>query len=711
MRILLFTIFFFLSNGFLFILAAVDNNGSTPSKMNVELQSFMRLYHQVGLQKAARSHALSADITETREINLAIYCSCATDVKAKLDSLDIHTHVISASALTARVPIDKIEEVSQLSAVKHLVGLRHKRLLMDKARIATGVNQVLDGISLETPYTGKGVIVGVIDCGIEYDHPAFRESKDSTRIIAAWSLGEKETAPIYGSANIIAEETDGVDECHGTHVTGIAAGGKTMGNDTYFGMAPGAEIVAVGCDDLSDANLLNGLNLIRTEAEKRGLPWVANMSLGSNMHAHDGYEDFSMILDTMVMNGGHIVSAVGNEGGDYVHAMHDFAAEGEQAYFLIDDDGNEEIYFYLVGEDSTEYTFEPYLYNTGTMVLTPISISTWYNSGSAIYAFHNEHTGRYETQVYVSLSGGAADLIQQSQQKFAICITGKKGQRVHCWLEPGYFTLSSNTKFCHPDLGYQINSPAIGKYTIAVGSFTSSRRFKTYKGSYMGSSSTEGNLSWFSSVGPSLDNLLKPDICAPGQWLVSAYNGKNKSFVLDNYISEIDTLDGENYYYGAMQGTSMATPVVTGIIALWLEANPDLTHQQILNILRSTSTPFNGQNQQEWDYRYGYGKIQAYEGLKAVLAINAGISSVRNTEHPVTILKENNQWRLLFNSSENFTKLTVYALDGRQMYSQIFSYPERGQEEILSFSNLPKGVYLIHIHTRNSKVTHKVVVK
>ncbi|HAE24049.1 MAG TPA: hypothetical protein DCG33_01805 [Prevotellaceae bacterium] len=710
MKFVHYIICFLLSSNLNIISVAADN-GYAPSKINVELQSFIRQSHQIGFQKAARSRGLSAGVTATKKINLAIYCSHTADIKAKLDSMGICAHDISASALTAYVPVDKIEEVSQLSTVKRIVGLRHKRLLMDKARAATEADQILNGTGLETPYTGKGVIIGIIDCGIEYDHLAFRESKDSTRIIAAWNMGETETSPIYGSANIIAEETDGVDECHGTHVTGIAAGGKTMGSSTYYGIAPGAEIVAVGCSDLSDANLLNGMDLIRTEAEKRGMPWVANMSLGSNIHAHDGYEEFSMVLDTMVINGGHIVSAAGNEGNDYIHAMYDFTSEGEQAFFLIDDGGEEEIYLYLVGEDSAEYTLEPYLYNTDTKTLTPIPTLTWYNSGSEIYAFHNEHTRRYETQVYASLSGGPVDLIQQNKQKFAICITGKTGSRVHSWVEPGCFMLSPNTKFSDPDRSYQINSPAIGRHILAIGSYTSSKRFKTYKGTSVTSSATEGDLSFFSSVGPSLDNLQKPDVCAPGQWLISAYNGKNKSFILDNYISEINTFDGEKFYYGAMQGTSMATPVVTGIIALWLEANPDLTHKQILDILHSTSMPFNGQNHQEWNYRYGYGKIQAYEGLKSVLAINAGISTMRNTEQPVTILKENNQWRLLFNSSENFAKVTVHALDGRQMYSLNFSYPERGQEEILYFNNLPKGVYLIRIQTRNSTSAHKIVIR
>lgn len=45
-------------------------------------------------------------------------------------------------------------------------------------------------------------------------------------------------------------------------------------------------------------------------------------------------------------------------------------------------------------------------------------------------------------------------------------------------------------------------------------------------------------------------------------------------------------VNGQHYYYGVMNGTSMATPVVTGIIALWLQANPDLTPADIVRIMQ-----------------------------------------------------------------------------------------------------------------------------
>ncbi len=702
--------------GFLLSLNAyADNIKDTlahNSKMNVELRHYLGKWKKVH----ANSKSLSSSNREGKEIHLAFYCTDMAAVKCSLEAMCIIPKVISPSILTAYVPADKIECLTEIPAIKRIVGKRSMKLSMENVRHSANITKVHDGVDLETPYTGKGVIVGVIDAGIEFDHIAFRESKDSTRIVAAWGMLSKHSQPIYGSANIIAAKTDGIDECHGTHVMGIAAGGKTMSGSNSYGVAPGAEIVAIGSEELSDADIFNGMDLIRDIAETEDKPWVVNCSWGLINHSHDGYEDFTLALSEYAQNKGHIVAASGNESDQYLHAMHEFSSDDEKIYVLINHRQNDDFYINFVSEDTMDYKIEPYIYNTRTKEMTQVSSIKWDASGSMFYEWRNEYTNRYEKVAEVIVSGeydeGLLDDYNSSSWRIAYGITGHRGQIIHSWVDDySSFAFVSSPQFIQPDTRYSINSPAIGKDIICVGAYVSSPSYQSYQSQTISWTSDKiGDLCGFSSVGPSLDNLQKPDICAPGAVVSSAFNGRAKSFHLNSEVTEIRSFEGEKYYYGAMMGTSMAAPVVTGTLALWLEANPDLTQAQILEIFRKTSMPFDNQVFGEWDDRYGYGKIQAYEGLKEALRMSTGITPIRNSETPVTILKNHDKWRILFNNGESYARIVVYTSDGRQVYTKTLSHLERGQEEQVSFAFLPKGMYIVSIQTRNSSVAYKMAI-
>ena len=119
-----------------------------------------------------------------------------------------------------------------------------------------------------------------------------------------------------------------------------------------------------------------------------------------------------------------------------------------------------------------------------------------------------------------------------------------------------------------------------------------------------------GELTSFSSVGPTVDNRMKPDITAPGLWVASSYN----SFYLEGETGEGDkvyqarysTFNGHRYPWGYMSGTPMACPFVTGSIALWLQANPTLSPDDIKDVFSRTSVqdkPLSYPNKQ-----WGWGK-------------------------------------------------------------------------------------------------------
>jgi subtilisin family serine protease len=116
-----------------------------------------------------------------------------------------------------------------------------------------------------------------------------------------------------------------------------------------------------------------------------------------------------------------------------------------------------------------------------------------------------------------------------------------------------------------------------------------------------------------------MNGLTKPDVVAPGTNVVSAYS---HIYHPEKHVVASSELDGTLYHWGADSGTSMSAPVVAGVIALWLQANPGLTPDDIRGVLSRTCR----QPEQGMGYPnsiYGYGEIDAYRGLLDVLGLTA----------------------------------------------------------------------------------------
>jgi minor extracellular serine protease Vpr len=682
-------------------------------KCNAFVNVFLKQYHNRGLSAASKAFAQRG--VEQGQTSVVLYCNDEATTMNTLVSMGLSPRAITPTIVTVTLPVDQIETVANLQSVRKLSGMRQHYLQLDVARSVTKVDAVQAGTDLDTPYTGKGVVVGIIDQGIRFDHPAFRVTTDSTRIVAAWNLSSSMPGdPSYNSAAVLRLADDGLDETHGTHVAGIAASGSAMGSDTYYGMAPEASIVAVSSSDFSDADILNGIQLVKNVAAQRNAPWVVNMSIGTLLDAHDGYDDTSLLLDSIAQGGGIFVASAGNEGGNDNHAQYTFTADGDTAYFVVDANGASQYMLSFAGSDDTKFTVTPYIYNPTTMAITAIPFrlrAQYFESAGET----NEVSGRYSMLAYAMPNS----LLGTSTGHIVFEIVGKAGRTIHAWTDGNtgavFYNNAADTRLAAADSKYTVCSPSLSRSAISVGSFVTRIRWKALDGntySYTNSPFV-GSLSTFSSVGPTTDStLLKPEVCAPGQGIISSikkvgdYAGSDGSA----YLVSKQSLGGQDYYYAIMQGTSMASPAAAGIIALWLQANPDLTRQQVLDIIKETSTPFYGQSQSIWDPSYGYGKIDAYAGLKKALSLPTAIATVKNSSTPLTIKKGASQWNILFNSDESFARLSLTSLDGRQCYAKTLTNVHRGQEEIVPFSGLTRGVYILNVKTRNSNASRKVMV-
>jgi subtilisin family serine protease len=204
---------------------------------------------------------------------------------------------------TALIPISKISDLENINCIKYVDTGEIMNSELYNVRALTHVDEVQSGTGLSQSYNGQGVIVGIIDEGIDYTHPTFKDPSGNLRITRVWeqnnSTGNHPTNYAYGreyvgSAQILAKQYDKNTESHGTHVSGIAAGsGSGTPSNLLKGIAPNSEIVIVShTGNAADDN--DAVSYLLDYADSVNKPIVINMSFGTSSGPHDG----STINDT-----------------------------------------------------------------------------------------------------------------------------------------------------------------------------------------------------------------------------------------------------------------------------------------------------------------------------------------------------------------------------------------------------------------------------
>lgn len=236
-----------------------------------------------------------------------------------------------------------------------------------------------------------------------------------------------------------------------------------------------------------------------------------------------------------------------------------------------------------------------------------------------------------------------------------------------------------------------IHYPADIERVIAVGAMHHRSTFINLQGDTIGTNwtSQEGHLASFSSCGPTMDGRIKPDVVAPGVNILSALNS---FYPYDgNEITYETQAFGRKYSIFPKDGTSMATPMVAGIIALWLQAKPDLTPEDILGVMERTShqpePEFSGYEKNNY---YGYGEIDAYAGLLDILGLTTSVPGL-SLHQPAGITFHLEGQTLYIDGIDTDTLITVYDLSGRPVLS---TTAIDGKIELPA---LPQGVYAVQI--------------
>lgn len=659
-------------------------------------------------------------VTPQSNISVSVSVNDAAAVEAAIKAAGYEAEIITDELVVAHIPASYITTLAEQPNVLFINAPRQFHKLMHNVRPETGVTKVTAGEGLETPFTGKGVVIGVIDQGFEYKHPAFKG-----RVVR---YGANSGGGILTERMPTSDRLDDVG--HATHVANIAAGSKVEGSD-YYGIATGADLILVS-SKFTDTAVEAQAKSIKDYAEKNGQPWVINMSFGSIIGPHDGSTSHDQNMSKLCGEGGIMVAAMGNEGNDKFHAYREITSDSEPVYLYMKTDNNYNPNKIILSE----------LWGTATDAQAHLTIKPCIINGSRLYEPTDEQLDNlsgfstgidpYNNRQYARLhlnSQVLASILKVTGTSYKVVwqVSGKQGDSFHAWIDGSnyygnnFMAMSVGKYKAHSgDAEYMVGEGAatIGK-AIAVASYNAASRFTNLNGStYDAGVGETGDISNFSSHGPLVGEATpKPAVAGPGGTVLSAFSKNSAQF--ENYrsyqVQKVNS-EGGTYYYGMMSGTSMATPAVTGIIALWLEANPKLTYENILDIMKATGRRDNHVGKVDannWNATWGFGKIDAYNGLKKALEMKgqSGIDETLNSEAPVTISKNHNEWRVLFNNNESFATLQVFNTNGQLVSSEYVDAPRCGTERVVNLANFAPGVYLFKVSTTASSTTRKLVVK
>lgn len=545
---------------------------------------------------------------------------------------------------TARIPVDRFEALAVSGLCKTIDIGERMELYLDNARENLGINLIHTGMYLPHGYDGTGVVVGIIDMGLEYCHPTFYNADGNFRVKRAWNQRDNSGVPPAGydygteyttEAEMMAAETDYTLHTHGSHVAGIAAGcGAPSGHGTaYEGIASNADLVLVGTT-LMDPTILDAITYIHRYAQSVNKPCVINMSFGSNMSPHDGTSDSDRFItsymeqynDSLVL-----VASAGNSGGSKQHIEKYFNPEDNTlatylklAYYLdfegsVDIWSEENFSVALTLVDSETGVQEDFtgFFTTGTENDSLIATTLVGSENRPLECKftltpRSPYNGLYHTNINVFSEGYAI-----GESHLILTIQCDNPSNMHVWGEQFQFLQTPEVEgTMDGDDHYTVDGfGASTDAVISVGSYVSKCSYTSYDGATFLENTTFGDISSFSSIGPTLDGRVKPDITAPGEVIVAPYS----RYATAGTVTVLDTIiwNGNVEEYGRMQGTSMSSPMVTGIVALWMQENPSLGVDEVRAILHQTAhnDQYTGHVISNPSNQWGHGKVNAFGGL------------------------------------------------------------------------------------------------
>jgi minor extracellular serine protease Vpr len=663
-----------------------------------------------------------------------------------IEKHNIHTNTVFRNFSTARVDLRELHALAGHGDVNLIEHGAPMEIVLDKSRAEIGGDVVNEGSGIETAYTGKGIIIGIIDTGLDIFHPDFLSSdpNEGIRILSLWDTTldpqSNESNPSgfnYGveyRKDEIDATLDGTAESpirtrdpdgHGTHVAGIAAGSGYHSDGLYRGIAPDAYliIVRVSPSGISPSVLIDGMSYIFGKADDLQKPAVINFSVGGHGGAHDGTSPLEEAIKSYSNEPGKaVVVAAGNSGAQKIHAGGIVAPSDTAFISLIIDEYNLSTTNYALNllwyENLDNQGMGPFPAETMNLtVISPRGYSLSVNSGDEVT--EDTEDGKIIIESYGKNQKNARliylEITDTDENKpphagtWDIVLTHASGTgdvQYNFWTASHTF---GNKLEVHPTTGreYTVTIPGTAEGAITVGSYITKNTWTDTNGIPRSTSSILGELSNYSGGGPTRDRRLKPTITAPGQ-LIAAAASSDASFS--------STRLTETQGYVVMEGTSMATPHITGTVALLFEINPSLNAMQVKQILSST-----GRNDMYTgilpNTGWGFGKVDVFAAAVEAGAIVA--VHIKDPDLPVSYVLEQN-FPNPFNPltvirygvpTRKHVMISIYNAIGQLVAQPVNELHDAGWYEVyLDASHVSSGIYFYRLQAGHFTRTKKATV-
>ena len=708
--------------------------------------------------------APSADATTTLRAFVTLADGASS---ASLEAAGATVRSTRGNMALAEFPADSLQAIEALPEVQAIRLESPVKAKLDRARAVTGIDKIHSGIDLPQSYTGKNVVAGIFDGGFDPNHINFQNPDGSSRINLFTYYRPTESGDyaeeVYGADYIPNIDTESSQTFHGTHTLGIMAGGykgkvkagvkhnmfagtvEEIGNP-YYGVAYDADL-ALACGPESDYFIAMGCEQILNYAYYKQQPAVINLSLGSNLGPHDGsstlcqYIDMCSGLDNVIF----CVSA-GNE-GDAPIALHkrftdDDTTIGSFYYSGTQFQGFPNLRYgqtYIYSDTDKPFTVQAILFNKSRgkvalrMPLEPVlegSVSKYWvtledfiESDTDILspqlaqqcvgymgvgAEHDATTGRYYTILDYSLHDSEKN---NGNYIVGFEVTGEPGQRIDIFCD-GLINSFTSYGIAGYDEGMTdgtISDVACGLSPIVVGSYNTRDDWASVDGFIYGFQGgfPDGKMSSFTSYGELYDGRCLPTVCAPGATVISS---SNEYYLEEANASDSDLqaiLEGSDRRYSWHQcvGTSMSTPLVSGAIALWLEADPTLRANDVKDIIAKTAVVDDDVNTSGNSIQWGAGKFDAYAGLKEVLRRSAGIDGVAidSAKRPLVTVSDARQVEIY---APGYTAIDadIFSIQG----ARVAAAHSTSDTAVIDCTALSQGVYVLNI---NGTFTQKIIIR
>lgn len=643
----------------------------------------------------------------------------------------------------ADIPLHRLASLSLHPAITRIEARQGNSVCMDTTTVLMGGTRAHLGEGLPQAFKGEGVVVGVTDVGFDLTHPNFFDTSLSEyRIKRMWDFLSVDTvgSPLYVGADYTTEEAlkayahsrDGLITSHGTHTLGSAAG---SGYDTpYRGMSPESDICLVA-NVVSDnavfvdsadiykftyATDVLGFKYIFDYADSVGKPCVVSFSEGSAMDFRGDDELYYEVLGRLTGPGHIMVASAGNEGLQYNHVKKPSDKEQTTVAILS---GGAAAYFSVKGKGD-DYTLRLNLPGPdGNVEKRDLTVAGIYALSDSVYTDTLAVDGKpyYITaNCYPSCfdeSENVIEVILETNERLgldyytSVELIGS-GCEVELFRGVGYLMPVERMM---ADNGYSVHSPGSAPSVICVGATGYRTEYVNYLGEkHVYSMGKNGRRGDYSSVGPTFDGRIKPDVMAPGTNIISSYSSYYLEAKPDasDIASDVQHFEygGRTYAWNANSGTSMSTPVVAGAIALWLQANPKLSPEDVMEVIRATSR----QTDPTFEYPnilYGYGEIDAYAGLLHVLGFSKveGIANHQPAGVHVQVDREG-QLRLTFDR-EVLQPVTVKIYSTAGALVTTYKTTPAGKVLVLPAGAWPHGVYAVQVNGPDSATTGSTLIR